>query len=162
MSHQTQTQRRTHFVGDKTFDGEDDSKAGSHSWEFHHPIDHQKISIGMEFTIMRYHPLHQESLDSHLGNRTTHPQVELLVGKVLGMRRAKSGIVAFTAINRINGELTVVNIPAAFTAINPDGGWYTKAIPLKIKKGLTLRYPTKITAGDLQTPKKEKSEKSSS
>lgn len=103
---------------------------------------------------MRHHPLHQDSLDSHLGNHTTHPQVTLLAGKVLGMRRAKDGIVTFITTNRISGGLATVNIPVEFTVINADGGWYTKAIPIGNKEGSVLRYPTWISAHDLQTMRK--------
>lgn len=107
----------------------------------------------MEIAIMRYHPLHQDSLDSHLGNQTTRPQAVLLVGKVLGVRRAKNGVVAFMTANLISGELTIVNVPAPFTAINPDGGQYTKAIALGNRRGPVIWYPTWIPARDFQTPK---------
>lgn len=153
MPTQPRSQQRLHFVGDETLDWVSNTKTGPRTWKYRQPIDNQKVDIGSEIAIMRYHPLHQDSLDSHLGNRTTRPQAVLLLGKVLGVRKIKNGIVTFTTTNMINGGLTAVDIPITSTTINPDGGWLTKAIPLRSRGGLALRYRTWISARDPKMPR---------
>lgn len=149
MSHQSQTERCIHFVGDATLDWENNTTTGDRTWKYRYPIEEGKIDIGTEIAILRYHPLHQDSLDSHLGNRTTRPQAVLLRGKILGIRTVKKSIVTFTTKDTTNGTLTAVNIPIAATPIDPDGGWYMKVIPIWSRKGLILRYYTWFPACDL-------------
>lgn len=79
------------------------------------------------------------------------PRTVLLKGKVLGIRNVREGMANFTVLDNTTGGLTTVCIPAKATTIDPDGGWITKAKPLRKQKGPVVYYPTRIRAHDLQT-----------
>lgn len=127
---------------------------GTRTWSFHLPIDSRNIVVGADIAIIR-DPLHQNTLDPPSGLFSDHniqSRPALLEGKVVGIRRVEEGVVTFTITDEIRGGYTEVRVPAAHTAISPDGGWYTKAIPIWKQGGLILRYPMWVEAHDLKKP----------
>lgn len=154
MTRQQPALRPVRFVGDESLDWQSKGSKGAPTWNFAEPIDRRKISVGADIAIMRYHPLHHESLDC-FGDTISLGSV-ILQGKVLGIRRVKMGVVTFSVTDETTGGITSVSIPASYTTISEGGGWHTKAQPLRQQWGLVLRYPMHIRAHDLQAPMVQK------
>lgn len=155
MSPRPQALQTIQFVGQKSLCGGDIGARGTHSWVFIQLVDQGPIIIGAHITIIRQHPLHQDSLASMASSAdasTPGGRGVLLRGTIMGLSGVKDGEALFAVSDDLKGGLTSVRMPIRHTDIDLEGGWTWMVRPLWGGRGPLLKFPAFISPRSLWSP----------
>lgn len=144
------------FVGQESSYGVSPTPKGSACWSFIQPIDQGIITIGSTIVILRYHPLHQNNLESAQGvdhtSGTRNTDRVLLRGRVRALNGVKERDVFYIVDDHLNNQLAVVRIPIKHTNVDEKGGWRWFARPVRWGRWSLLWHPAYISESDIWGP----------